>query len=172
MAAPQEDELLALIELFASHYGYYDGKIDLESGDLSTFATPECSITAHAPLWRTKEGQEKQVPLLDVRKQLAGMLKWFRIRRHEMHLAQHPTQNALCLFFVVKSRLAFLPFNLMTVPLAFVVTTRETPDGLRLDEIHEWPAEDPVAARAVLIDECGWPTETAFEPHPAFGAAS
>ncbi|MFT4976336.1 MAG: hypothetical protein ACI8S6_002232 [Myxococcota bacterium] len=173
MTSNPPDELLALIELWAAHFGYYDGKINLQSGgDLSTLTTSDCTLTAHAPLWGTKKGQEQAVPATAVRKQLSGMLKWMRIGRHDMHMARHPEGSAICLFFVVRARFFLLPFNLMTVPLAFVVTTSVTDDGLRIKEIHEWPAATPEQAHEVLVDRCGWPAETTFEPHVAFGALS
>ncbi|MFT5685268.1 MAG: hypothetical protein ACI8RZ_006218, partial [Myxococcota bacterium] len=131
-----------------------------------------CTLTAHAPLWGTREGEEQPLPAVDVREQLAGTLKWTRIARHDMHMARHPEQDAVCLFFVVKARLSFLPFNLMTVPLAFVVTAADKGAGLRINEVHEWPAETPEEARSVLVDHYGWPTETTLEPHVGFGATS
>lgn len=173
MTSPSEDPLLSLIHVWASHFGYYDGKIDLQQGgDLGEFTTPNCTLTAHAPLWGTKEGQEVATPVADVRKQLARMLWWTRIGRHDMHLARHPTEEALCLFFVVKAQFFLLPVNLMTVPLAFVVSTSDTEQGLRIKEIHEWPADTPEQARQVLMENCGWPAETEFTAHVAFGAVS
>lgn len=172
MTPPSEDPLLTLIHSWASHFGYYDGKIDLQSGDLGELTTADCTLTAHAPLWGTKAGQEVATPAADVRKQLARMLWWTRIGRHDMHLARHPTQDALCLFFVVKARFFLLPITLMTVPLAFVVTATDTEHGLRISDIHEWPAKTPEEARQVLEENCDWPPGTAFTPHVAFGAVS
>lgn len=86
--------------------------------------------------------------------------------------ARHPERDAVYLFFVVKARFFLLPFNLMTMPLAFVVTAADTDGGLRIAEIYEWPTETPEEAHKVLVDSCGWPTETRFEPHTAFGAIS
>ena len=173
LPSTQQDELLALIDLWAAHFGYYDGRIDLQAGgDLGAFTTADCNLTAHAPLWGTKEGEEKPIPAVDVREQLAGTLKWTRIARHDMHMARHPVDNAVCLFFVVKARFVALPFNLMTVPVAFVVTAADTEEGLRIQEVHEWPAETPEEARQVLVDSCGWPAETTIEPYVSFGAVS
>ncbi|MFT5686117.1 MAG: hypothetical protein ACI8RZ_007072, partial [Myxococcota bacterium] len=90
MASTQQDELLALLDLWASHFGYYDGHIDLEvGGDLSAITTADCTLTAQAPLWGTREGEEQPLPAVDVREQLAGTLKWTRIARHDMHMARH-----------------------------------------------------------------------------------
>ena len=164
--------MIALVEAWGRHYGYYDGKIDLSSGDLNAVTTSDCTLTAHAPLWRTKPGKEKDVPVAEVRKQLATMLKIARVERHDMHIALHPDGQALCVFFVVRGRLPLLPFTVMTVPLAFVVRAIETNGGLRLSEIHEWPAADPAAARRVLVDQSGWPDTTTMEPYMNFGAAS
>ena len=173
MGSTEQDEVISLIEAWAAAFGYYDGRIDLADGDdLSAFTTADCTLTAHAPLWGTKAGEEKAIPVAEVREQLAGMLKWARIARHDMHLARHPLGNAVCLFFVVKARAGVVPINLMTVPLAFVVNIAETEDGLRIEDIHERPAETLEDARTVLVDECGWPAETSFQPTLAFGAAS
>ena len=173
MASTEQDELISLIEAWAAAFGYYDGRIDLRDGDdLSAFTTADCTLTAHAPLWGTKAGEEKAIPVAEVREQLAGMLKWARIARHDMHIARYPEGNAVCLFFVVKARAGVVPINLMTVPLAFVVNVAETEDGLRIQEIHERPAETLADARMVLLEACGWPEDTRFQPTLAFGAAS
>lgn len=167
------DELFNLINLWASHFGYNDGRIDLTvGGDLTSFSTVDCALTAHAPLWRTKPGTERGVPIADVRKMLSNGLRWVRIGRHDMHMAVHPTSNALCLHFVVKARLKILPINFMTVPVAFVVTTANTQEGLRIDAVHEWSAKTPEDARKILVEQCGWPTSVTFKPFLAFGAAS
>ena len=34
-----------------------------------------------------------------------------------------------------------LPFNIMTVPLMLEVNAMKTDSGLRITEIHEWPAK-------------------------------
>lgn len=170
---PDKDERVALLELWCAHFGYYTGEIDLSvGGDLSQFTRADCTLTAHAPLWGTKEGEEQAIPVTEVRKSLAKALKRSRIARERMHLALHPDGTAASLFFVVKIRLRGLPIDLMTVPLAFVVNFAETPDGLRIAEIHEWPAETPEAASQTLMVEHGWPEEPVFEAVQAFGAAS
>lgn len=166
------EELINLVEQWASSFGYYDNRIDLTSNDLSGFTTPDCSLIAHAPLWSTKPGQETPMPAAKVRENLAKYLRWTRISRHEMHIARHPDANSLCLFFVVKIRLFFFPLTLMTVPLAFVVTAERTETGLRINRIDEWSAETPAAASALLAEKCGWPSSVPFEPIVAFGATS
>ena len=165
--------LFNLVNLWASHFGYNDGHIDLTvGGDLTSFSTVDCALTAHAPLWRTKPGKEKGVPITEVRKTLAKGLKFMKINRHDMHMALHPTSKALCLYFVVKARPKILPFNCMTVPVAFVVTTEETEVGLRIDAVHEWSAKTPEAAREILVEQYGWPKSLKFNPYVAFGAVS
>ncbi len=168
-----QDERVALLELWCAHFGYYTGEIDLSvGGDLREFTHADCTLTAHAPLWGTKEGEEEAIPATEVRERLAKTLKRSRITRERMHLALHPDGKAASLFFVVKIRLRGLPMNLMTVPLAFVVDFAETPDGLRISEIHEWPAETPADAVQTLMAEHGWPEEPVFEAVQAFGAVS
>ena len=171
-SAPSADALLALMETWAAHFGYYDGAINLEVTDLSSFTTADCTLTAHAPLWGTKAGAERATPVSEVRSDLAKLLRWSRITRNNMHMARHPDGRALCLFFVTKARLGVLPFNLMTVPLAFVVNAVETDNGLRIKAVNEWPADTLEDAQQLLVDTCGWPAETTFEPHVAFGAVS
>ena len=85
-------------------------------------------------------------------------------------MAVHDKQ--ICLFFVVKVKVFKCCCSLMTVPLAFIATTVETPEGLRMSEIHEWPAASPEEAQNVLVKECGWPDTTKLEEHVAFGALS
>jgi hypothetical protein len=62
MQTPQDKPIIALVDRWGAHFGYYDGKIDLKVDDLSSFATPDCTLTAHAPLWGTKEGEESALP--------------------------------------------------------------------------------------------------------------
>ena len=100
--------IVALVEQWAAHFGYDDGSVDLRVDDLDSFVTPDCTLTAHAPLWRTRAGAERAVPVAEVRKQLARMLKMTRVARHDMHMALHPDGDGLALFFRVKRRLAFL----------------------------------------------------------------
>ena len=168
-----QDELFGLVDQWAAHFGYYDGRIDLKSGgDLAAFCTKQCTLTAHAPLWGTKPGQEKPMPPARVRETLAKNLRWVRIARHEMHIARHPEKDALCLFFVVKARPVVLPFNIMTVPLVFEVKAVRTDAGMRIDEIHEWPTKTSDVAQQLLVNELEWPSSVNFEPIVAFGAVS
>jgi hypothetical protein len=167
------DRLTALLDQWAAHFGYYDGRIDLNvGGDLTDFATADCKLTGHGPIWGIKSGNVQVTPATTVRKTLARGTRFLNIARHNMHIARHPDGRQLCLFFVVKIRPKFVPVTLMTVPLAFVVTAIETPDGLRLDDIHEWPAKSPAQAAEVLTDHCDWPAPVRFDPIMAFGAAS
>lgn len=129
MQNPEDGVMIALVDRWAAHFGYYDRKIDLNVNDLASFTTSDCTLTAHAPLWRTKPGEEKAVPVADVRKQLARMLKISRVARHNMQLAIHPGGEALCLFFEVRGKIAWLPFTVMKVPLAFVVQAVVTDEG-------------------------------------------
>lgn len=172
MTSPRKDELLALFQQWAASLGYLTGKIDLTADpELAGVATADCSLTAHAPLWGTKAGQEKPMSATTVRKTLAANLKFVRIERHDMHMAVHDTQ--ICFFFVVKAKLKFFPlFSFMTVPLAFVLSAVDTPQGLRIREINEWPAASPEEAQRLLVAKHGWPETTRFEKKVAFGALS
>ena len=172
MQISPDHAMIALVDQWAAHLGYFDNKIDLGMTDLSSFATPDCSLTAHAPLWGTKKGAEEATPVADVRRQLARLLKVGRPGRHDMHLAVHPGGDALGLFFRVKASIRFVPVTLRTIPLAFVVQATDTDDGLRINEVHEWAAADPAAACRVLVDHHAWPAGTTMEPHVAFGALS
>jgi hypothetical protein len=168
-SSPHKDEILALMQQWAALVGYLDNKINIQpTDDLTTFSTKGAFLTAHPGLWGTKAGQEKKIPLAEVRKTLAGMLKYMTPERHNMHMALHDKQ--LCLYFVVKMKICGC--SLMTVPLAFVLSTVDTPEGLRISEIHEWPAASPEEAQKVLVEKCGWPKTTQFEEHVAFGALS
>lgn len=162
--------MIDLVEKWADHFGYY-GRIDTKVQDLSSFATPACTLTAHAPLWRTKAGEEQAVPVAVVRNQLAKMQRTARVSRHDMHMALHPDGDALALFFRVEGRLAFVPFTMMKVPLVFVVQAVETDDGLRINEVDEWRAPSVAAAKEVVVERHGWPSSTTFEPVGGFGAA-
>jgi hypothetical protein len=169
-SSPHKEELCALLDQWAAHFGYIDGKIKIrpETDDLTTFSTADCNLTAHAPLWGTKVGQEKPMTAAEVRKSLAGMLRYMTPERHDMHMAIHDKQ--LCLYFVVKIKLTCL--TIMTAPLIFVVTTVDTPEGLRMSEIHERPAASVEEAQKVLVEQCGWPKTTQFVEHVGFGALS
>jgi len=169
----EDQELYKVLEQWAHHFGYYDGKIDLSvGGDLTSFVTPDGGLVAHAPLWGVKPGQERKMPAQEVRQNLARMLRFVRGKRHNTHIAWHPDGKSLCLFFVAKIQPKILPITVYSVSLAFIVTGTQTSEGMRISQIDEWSAETPEAARDVLIEKCEWPTSTVFEPFLAFGAAS
>ncbi len=172
MQNPDNHPMIGLVDRWATSLGYYAGKVDLAVDDLPSFTTSGCTLTAHAPLWRTKAGEEEAVPAADVRKRLARMLRFTRVERHDMHLAIHPDGEALCLFFEVRGKLPVLPFTVMRVPLAFVVQAVATEDGLRIDEIHEWAAATPQEAQHAIIENHGWPGDTVLRPYVNFGAVS
>jgi hypothetical protein len=168
----QKQELLNLVQQWALHFGYISGTIDIKSDDeLAAFATADCTLTAHAPLWGTKPGQETAVPAATVRKRLRNMLRYVKLERHDMHMGVHGKQ--FCLFFALKAKLRYFPFFYVTrASLAFVVEAVETPQGLRIKEIHEWPAASAEEALNVMVEKNGWPETSKFEKHLAFGALS
>lgn len=173
MQVSESDPMIALLETWSNHFGYYDDKIDLKVQDLTSFVSPDCTLTAHAPAYGVKVGQEKPLPVADVRTQLARILKFGgRPCRHNMHLAIHPDGKALCLFFEIRVRFGFVPLTLRTIPVAFVVLAAQTTNGLRISEVHEWVAADPDAALQVLVDEHAWPADTTMQPYVSFGAKS
>lgn len=99
---------MALVSQWTAHFGYLDGKIDLQDDDLSAFLVPDASFMAHAPLWITKLGKEKEVTVTEeVRKNLAGLVKWVLLERHDMQMAAHDKQ--LCLSLWSRSRSAAVP---------------------------------------------------------------
>lgn len=164
--------MLVLADRWAAHLGYYDNAIDLAVEDLSAFTTPGCSMVAHAPLWGVKEGAEEAVPIPEVRRRLARMLRFGRPVRHDMHLATHRDGTELALFFRLKLRARFIPITFRTIPLVLVFRATGVEDELRIDEVHEWAAADPDAACRLLIERHDWPGETTMHPHVAFGATS
>lgn len=172
MEPSSNNEIVGLVERWGAHFGWYDGKIDLGVLDLGSFATPDCTLTGHAPVWGTKAGAERAMPIAEVRKRLARLAKLARATRHDMHLAIHPDGDAMGIFVRFEVRLAFLPVTVRTERLAFVVKAIETANGLRISTVDEWSAADPEAARRILVDHHGWPADTALHPQVAFGAAS
>jgi hypothetical protein len=52
------------------------------------------------------------------------------------------------------------------------VNAIKTDMGLRIDEIHEWPAKTTDVAQQLLINEHDWPQPVNFETIKAFGAIS
>ena len=72
----ENDERYRLLHEWASHFGYYDSKVDLTAGgSLEAFTTPDAVLEVHAPLWGTKPGQEVPVPAQHVRASLAKVLR-------------------------------------------------------------------------------------------------
>ncbi|MFK7804816.1 MAG: hypothetical protein AB8G95_24500 [Anaerolineae bacterium] len=165
-------ELINLVQQWTLHFGYISGKIDIKSDDeLAAFTTADCTLTAHAPLWGTKPGEEKAVPAATVRKTLRNMLRYAKVERHDMHMGINGKQ--ICLYFVVKAKLRYLPFfYIRQVPLAFVVEADSTSHGLRIKEIHEWSADSAEEALKVVVEKHGWPETSKFEKHIAFGGVS
>ena len=86
----KDDERYKLMHEWALHFGYYDGRIDITAGhSLKAFTTHDAGLVAHAPLWGTKPGKEVLVPVQQVRANLAKILRWLNVRRHNMHIALH-----------------------------------------------------------------------------------
>lgn len=164
--------MLILADQWAAHLGYYDNMIDLAIEDLSAFTTEKCAMTAHAPLWGVKQGAEEAVPVAEVRRRLARMLRFGRPVRHDMHVATHPDGTELALFFRLKLQPRFVPITFRTIPLVLVFQAAGVEDELRIDEVHEWAAADPAATCRLLIERHDWPDKTTMHPHIAFGAAS
>lgn len=171
MDVVQTDERVALLNEWASLFGWTGGRID-RGRDLSSCLMNDCTLTAHAPMWGTRVGQEKAVPAQVVRRRLARILWFVHIERHQMHLAWHPDGHGACLCFFIKIRVRGVPWNLATVPIAFILHFVQTASGARIAEIHERSAATPDEARRVIVEECGWPDTTRFAPHVAFGAVS
>jgi hypothetical protein len=171
----EKDEMLGLVSKHASLLGYYDRKIDLTKDDLSSGVYINgCTLTAHAPLWGTKAGEEKPLAISEVRKTLNNMLKFATPERHDMYMAVNG-DKAICLYFMVKIKLNMMPcFYMMKVPLLFVVSFATSDDGkLMISDIHEWPTESPESGKTVLTETLGWPVEAAqFEKYENFGALS
>ena len=169
----QDDERYKLLHQWASHFGYYDGKIDLSvGGNLETFATHDAVLEAHAPLWGTKPGKEAPIPASQARATLSRSLRWFTAQRHDMHIALHPDKPFLCLFFTVKIKPKILPITIQTVPLVFLVTYAETENVLRIRRVDEWAARTPDEAARLIKEKFNWPDAAALTPNRVFGALS
>ena len=56
-----------------------------------------------------------------------------------------------------------LPFNIMTVPLILEANAIKTDIWLRIDEIHEWPANTTDVAQQLLDNELDWSKHVKFE---------
>lgn len=169
----EDDERYRLLHEWASHFGNYDGKIDLSvGGNLEAFTTHDAVLEAHAPLWGTKPGQEAPIPVVQVRRILARLLRWITPHRHDMHITLHPDGLSLCLFFVVKIRPKLLPINIQVVPLIFHFSFANTPVGLRICRVDEWPASTIGEADRLIQEKLGWPETVPFQPERVFGAVS
>jgi hypothetical protein len=166
-------QLVQLLSVYAERFGWVDGKIDL-STDLADVTLPSATFTAHSPLWGTKPGKEKAVPATEVRANIKNnLLPYFSLARHGMQIAFHPDGESVCLFLEVRGKLKACPcFNVMTVPVLFLVkVAREGKAAPRIAEFHERAAKSAEAGAAVLV-QLGWPAGTTFSPYMAFGAAS
>lgn len=169
----EDDERYKLLHEWASHFGYYSGKIDLSvGGDLEAFTTRDAVLEVHAPLWGTKPGKESPIPAKQARASLAQALRWFTVRRHDMHIALHPDDTSLCLFFVVRIRPKLLPVTIRTVSLVFLVCYAETDEGLRISRVDEWASSTPREAGDLIKDKFGWPESATLESIRVFGAVS
>jgi hypothetical protein len=89
-----------------------------------------------------------------------------------MHIARHDKKNSLCLFFTVKIRAKGRPIAIMNVTMAFETSAEKKPQGLRISDMHQWPAKTPDGARAVLIKTSNGPASTRFEPFAPCAALS
>lgn len=169
----ENDERYRLLHEWASHFGYYDSKVDLTAGgNLETFTTPDAVLEVHAPLWGTKPGEEVQVSAQHVRVSLAKVLRWFHVRRHNMYMGLHPDKRSLCLFFVAKIRPKLLPITIRSVPLVLLFSYAETDSGLRICRVDEMASRTPKEAERLLKEKFGWPTSVTLEPARVFGAVS
>lgn len=168
----RKGELLDLFRHWAVLFGYTTGKIVINSDDeMAVCATGDCTLTAHAPLWRVKPGAEKAVPATTVRRTIQRLYKFVKIDRHNMYVAVNGT--TLCLFFTNKLKLRIFPFfNAMTVPLVFVAAAIETPHGLRFNKFDEWPASSVEEATKVLVKNHSWPETSPLLKHVDFGTLS
>jgi len=164
--------MMRLVDQWSRHFGWLDNKIDLDVTDLSAFATPDCTITAHAPLYGTRPGRERTMPLNDVRKRLARLLMVGRPSRHDLHITVHPDGTAIAFFARIEIRVAGIGLKVSTIPMTFVMLGEPTDDGIWVREVHEWSAANPAEAAKILIANHGWPSDTGFEPQVAFGAVS
>ncbi|KAJ1638283.1 hypothetical protein T492DRAFT_833730 [Pavlovales sp. CCMP2436] len=152
--SPTNRQLLQMLDAYAVPMGYYDRKISLDA-DLSAVALPDAALTAHAPLWGTKAGKEKAVPLPEVLSTLNGLFRFAAITRHAMQLALHPDGSAVCFFCEVKIKLKACPCGaLTTVPLILVANVTRKGDASPLipliATVHEYPAKNVDEGAALL----------------------
>jgi len=169
---PKREEMLELMDGWSDLFGYYTNRIDLKKGDLSAVCLPTCTLTAHAPLWGTKPGQEKAVLVAEGRKNLSGMLRFMKVTRHDMKLSMRKNGKELCLFFKARVKLRILPFcAIVNAPLIFVVKYENDERGeLKIASVDEWAVKSATIeeARKMLVELCFWPTDdTTFAPFTA-----
>jgi len=127
---PKREEMLELMDGWSDLFGYYTNRIDLKKGDLSAVCLPTCTLTAHAPLWGTKPGQEKAVLVAEGRKNLSGMLRFMKVTRHDMKLSMRKNGKELCLFFKARVKLRILPFcAIVNAPLILSSSMKTTSEG-------------------------------------------
>ena len=169
----KDDERYKLMHEWALHFGYYDGRIDITADDsLEAFTTHHAGLVAHAPLWGTKPGKEVLVPVQQVRENLAKILRWLNVRRHNTHIALHPDGQSLCLFFIAKIKPKLIPITIQTVPVLFNVKYAKKEKGLRISRVDEWPGQTPKDAERLIKDKFGWPKSTTLKAARVFGAVS
>ena len=150
-------------------FGYRSGSIDLDIVDLSGFATSGATLTAH-PLWGTKPGEEGGTPV-ETRQRLARLLLRANPAPRHAHRGRSGSRPDLHLLRV-EAPLAVVPIPIRSVGLAMVFATTETAEGLRIDRVDEWPAENPAAADALLREHYDWPAEARLRPAQQFGSVS
>ena len=169
----KDDERYKLMHELALHFGYYDGRIDITADDsLEAFTTHHAGLVAHAPLWGTKPGKEVLVPVHQVRANLAKILRWLNVRRHNTHIALHPDGQSLCLFFVAKIRPKLIPITIQKVPVLFNVRYTKTEKGLRISQVDEWPGHTPKDAERLIKEKFEWPKSITLKAARVFGAVS
>jgi hypothetical protein len=92
-----KEELIGLLNIWAANYGWLNGKIDLsKTPDWSSFTLPveEAFLTAHSPLYGVKPGKEEPSSVAEVRKKLAPLLNYVKLKRQDLHLAVQGTKEA------------------------------------------------------------------------------
>jgi hypothetical protein len=166
---PNCKELLELMDGWSDLFGDYTTRIDLKKGDLSAVCLPTCTLTTHAPLWGKKPGQDKAVPVAEVRKNLSDKFRFMKVTRQDVKLAMRKNGTELCLFFVARVKLRFLPFcAIVTAPLIFVVKYENDERGaLKIASVDEWAVKSATIeeARKMLVELCFWPpVDTTFAP--------
>ena len=159
----KKEALLALAEKFAKCLGWSDAINLKDNPEMTGVISPTTPLifTAHAPLWGTKEGQEKEIDGKEVRKNLASMSTFVRIVRRDCYQGFHGLQ--LALFLHVEIRLKFFPFIPWKTSLVFLMTAVEEGGELFLKRCDEHAAKDVEEAKKLLNSIYGWPADTPFE---------